>query len=807
MPCFIKLCRAAALPVLFVLAACPEESDDGVAAGNKGEFQRIMLWPRDGEVYQSETFELRAQSVDGYQYDLEDSLTFVSKNPDIVQVTPEGKALGVSPGFATIEVTSKKFGASTTTQFACVPPRGNFVSDIRLTGTKVEQGKALPLEVNVGGNAASLSRPVLDDAPLGISLEGLDQQLRNDGAGLNKKLGRLQTSLTTAVGPHKIRVAMLDEGQRRLGKEVEFNIEVTEARPITGAWRKVAFSWGNETGTAIGLTTDGRLIDWGVVSELALPTTLTTPAIDVAIGSNGAAAVLEDGSITSWGGPTGYPGDTPTPSLVVPAGNRYQAVALGRAYGLALTDNGRVVFLKPAEPLSGTRPPESIPDMPTVRAIAAADQFALALDVNGKLHSWGTFRSPGNGMTDVVEIGAFGGMAAARKGDGSVWVYANSGADAFLVPDISDAKAIAVGNTEVLVQRQDGSVAVVDIRNGMTRTTPAPSFAQASKLFAGDSAHLALGADGQLLAIGKPSSAVRLLPRLNASVTNISSGFRTSAFVAPGHPTSIWVTHSDGSISGMGFFNTLASELEPPAGLRDVTQVAVGSRAVVALTKDGRVIGWGAGPQANVPAGLPPAKAIAADARHVVVLLQDTSLVSWPATTELTLPSGRTGLSSIYLDNDLTGVDGEGNLQVVSAALKGEYLDGIKGIGDAAPSVGLALQNGNPIRISRLAIQWPRGHHDIAQLGTFFKREVGDSSSYATPMGALLRPNGKLAVFFTAAPEDDIPNDTRYVPPPEWHPFLRHQDFTAVRGMGAIRGAGPSASALVATGGAVVVVR
>lgn len=72
-----------------------------------------------------------------------------------------------------------------------------------------------------------------------------------------------------------------------------------------------------------------------------------------------------------------------------------------------------------------------------------------------------------------------------------------------------------------------------------------------------------------------------------------------------------------------------------PAGLKDVTQVALGSVTAIALRRDGTVVAWGDNTygQCNVPAGLKDVVQVAVGERGCMALKKDGRIVYWGANT------------------------------------------------------------------------------------------------------------------------------------------------------------------------------
>jgi alpha-tubulin suppressor-like RCC1 family protein len=769
--------RALAMLAACTFMACPldenESASEDEPSGSKGTFQRVSLWPRDGEVFQGEKLQMRAQSLDEYQYDLDDTYVFSSQNPNIVQITPDGLATGVSLGFATVEVRSQKYGKTTTTQLATVAPRVLWTGSLAIAGTEVEQDRGL--EVTLTNLGPGSPGPILLDSQTpGFSLQ-YKGKVGSLAPGASRKM-ILRTSITTPVGQHKVRISVPAEFG---GISEEFTINVKPQRPNDWAWKKVAFD-----SFAMALTTDGRLVEWGAIQErLAPPATLTTDIKDFAMGSNGVAVIHQDGTLEAWGKLSDAPDQRSESPIVIPAGERFQSVAFGNQYALGLTEAGKVLFLRHYEldARSGPRP-DAIPSMPIVTAIGASNNLGVALDESGTIHTWGPFDRPGDGMNNVEEISASIGVVAARKKDGTVWLFQRSGLDPVQVPDIADATHISAGQNDVLIQRADGTVVQTRFNRESKPATAIPAFAGSKAVFAGSdiggaTVHIAIGQDGQMIPAGDIQGAIRIVPRVGAGIAEISGDFGRA-----GHATSIWVTHTDGSIAGFGYVDTAPSEIEDaPKSAKDIARVYPGKRAVLALKQDGTLIGWGGGVQGKVPPGLPKVKDVTVDGDNVIALLEDTSLVGWPLTNGVQLPSGPTGLNRIFADSLVVGLKPDGSFTPVAVFLNDSFAANAPKLEDWAPCASMGKIGGRAIFLSGNGGVLGDGFRDIKSLGCAWLRQEGDpgSSNMVRPMAIM--GDSKIGLLGHSDFEDITVRD----------------GFTRWSGRGAIRGQGDTATAQV----------
>lgn len=232
---------------------------------------------------------------------------------------------------------------------------------------------------------------------------------------------------------------------------------------------------------------DGSVVGWGRDADgqaarppspkrvITAPVVLELPgkAVQVALGSSSQYALLEDGTVISWGsndegqlgnGPTGasnelgrYPKPSITPVRVtgltgivqIAAGFKH-ALALkddGTVYAWGRRDNGEVGDGEPkglrAVPAVG---PTLVPGLRDIIQIAADGGHSLALRADGHVMAWGQNRNGelGNGtratgwkptevtgLDRVVSIaagtgGGGAGVSGAVRDDGTVWMWGSN---------------------------------------------------------------------------------------------------------------------------------------------------------------------------------------------------------------------------------------------------------------------------------------------------------------------------------------------------------------------------------------------
>jgi alpha-tubulin suppressor-like RCC1 family protein len=754
--------RMALLGALSIaLPGCPQSE------AKRGSFQRIVLNPRASEVRQGSTLLLRAQSVDGYQYELEDTYTFSSKNPNIVSVTESGLATGVANGAATIEVKSAKYGKTASMVLNCSPTRGVFDSQIRVLRTEVDQDSAVPVEVTLGGNAAVLAAPVVDEAPVGVSLEGFVPLAQG------KQVGALKTSIRTPPGTHRVRLALLDRAQGRTGATTELDLVVRAPRPATFAWKKVLVApFGDAPGAGFGLTVDGRVLDWGTILQAPVPSTLVQDLEDVAIGGGAGVAIHKDGSLAAWG----KLNETP-----VPSGARFKAVSVsaanGKAFALALSEDGKVFSFGSDNGLGAAQVPTGLPK---IQSIAAGLNFSLALSEDGAVKAWGRAPAQATTLTDIAQISSFGSAAIALRRNGSAVLLRQDGT-LLDVPDVTDIKAVSMGGDTALLLRNDGSVVGVNPNDG-TKRTDVPALVGATAVHAGGSVHSAVASDGQLVTWGDKTSAAGVVPRSGTGIASVSSRL---------YSKSLWVVHTDGTVAGFGPDHNL-KDLDPPAGLRDVKQVVAVEGAAVALKSDGTLVGWGTGPIAAVPRGLPPVQAIVYGGPGVVALLQDTSVFSWPS--GFPLPAGPTGaVTLVGSPSRLYGLDASGKLFSISDLNQNEpdVFGTNTGISNASFCAGAALSDGKFVQTVRLQ---PPAQHHLRDLGCSPRPDNMDAV-----WGLSIRGDTRPLIWTPGVSKDVVKPQIDMNPGAFAEPMFALEGLTRISGDAFIRGEGDRAVAYIPT--------
>ena len=282
-------------------------------------------------------------------------------------------------------------------------------------------------------------------------------------------------------------------------------------------------------------------------------TGLSSGVVDVAAGAAHSLAVLDDGTVRSWGINTdGQLGDGTTTNrstpVAVPGLGDALSVAAGNTHSLAVTSAGTVVAwgqnvygqLGDASQVDRTEP-VAVAGLTGAVAVAASNYWSMALKGDGTVWTWG---------------GNFAG-ALGRSGGSSPVPQ--------VVPGVSGIEAIAAGENHAVALKNDGTVITWGSNN-----------------------------DRQL------GNATNANPGLPSPITGLSA---VEAIDAGRAHTSVLrddgtVMTWGGNVSGSSTATYVRSKTSPAAvvapGDAGIVSVSGGAGHVLALTGVGDVLAWGA---------------------------------------------------------------------------------------------------------------------------------------------------------------------------------------------------------------------
>lgn len=320
----------------------------------------------------------------------------------------------------------------------------------------------------------------------------------------------------------------------------------------------------------------------------------------VSAGLGFSLAVLPDGTVWSWG-----------------------SAASGKL-GTGVTSGSQAVPA-PVEALTG------------VVAVAAADDHALALTSAGAVWAWGANASGQIGLgtvssyeatprlvagvSGVVAVAAGGAFSAARKGDGTLWVWGENADGQLGLGDFVDRSSptqalagvaqAALGRTHVVVAKSDGTVwawgnnSNRQLGDGTTTSRSSPAqvsgLASATYVAAGATWTMAKTAGGvygwgenSSGQIGDGSTTDRAVPTAVPALASSAAldGGETHSLARAGDGSALgWGSNSNGQLGD----GTTTARPTPAAvpGLGGLVSISAGQDHSLAMAADGTIWAWG----------------------------------------------------------------------------------------------------------------------------------------------------------------------------------------------------------------------
>lgn len=255
----------------------------------------------------------------------------------------------------------------------------------------------------------------------------------------------------------------------------------------------------------------GYLVGWGYASEGGNSHIITNVLTDggrlmggikeVCPSWNRSGLLLkDDGALMSFGG------EKVTKNLLPGTSNIVQ-VAGNDAGGLALKNDGKVAVWD-----NGTAFPK-VPDQATnIVQVAVTAGSYFALNADGRVIAWGWLRQPEN-LTNFAAISTSTQLQGENWGlnrDGTVIDWKNQSPDVYPIVGLSNVAAIAVGPSECLALKNDGTVSAffgwfhgeTNVPPGLSNVVAVAAGGQRDSGFAGHGYSLALKRDGTIATWG-----------------------------------------------------------------------------------------------------------------------------------------------------------------------------------------------------------------------------------------------------------------------------------------------------------------
>ncbi len=356
----------------------------------------------------------------------------------------------------------------------------------------------------------------------------------------------------------------------------------------------------------VALGNDGKVTAWNrenSFQQCDVPTEFSSHVVDIAAGSIHVLALMADGTVTSWGNDN-YP---------VPAGlKNVRAIAAGDFFSVALTADGNVTVWGSDNHGYG------LLNVPTTlgrtQALAAGVYNIYALQEDGTVVAWGDNRA---GQCYVPE-----GLNLTSTVSVNNRLYALS--VAAVVYEAGEAKITSCGIYPKFSCIQSEGVVDVDYEVAEVRISAQPYSSKATLEIDGKPAAAGVASvfNGSSLAIGDNTIEIKVTAECGSQrtytlhVKRVSSeyalpqtpqAYQASEYTAyvrrlAAGSNSNLVLKKDGTVIAWG--RNSYGQCNVPAGLDNVTDLAVGSSSL-ALKKDGTVIAWGGmHGESDVPDGL-----------------------------------------------------------------------------------------------------------------------------------------------------------------------------------------------------------
>lgn len=241
-------------------------------------------------------------------------------------------------------------------------------------------------------------------------------------------------------------------------------------------------------------------------------------------------------------------------------------------------------------------------------AIAAGEDYSLALRSDGTVEEKGLPLTPAVGLGNVVAIAAGSYQNLALLADGTVASWGNG--QTTIVPGLTDVVAISSGYNHNLALRRDGTV-VGWGSNNCGQTNPPAGLKDVIAIAAGQEYSLAVKNDGTVVSWGCESSGRMTPPYALTNVVGVDAEWLHSLALKSDGTVVAWGANGQGQTS-------------VPVGLSNVVAIAGGNTHSAALQRDGTVTTWGASFFTSItpPTWLTNVVALAGGVEHYLALTE-----------------------------------------------------------------------------------------------------------------------------------------------------------------------------------------
>jgi alpha-tubulin suppressor-like RCC1 family protein len=269
-----------------------------------------------------------------------------------------------------------------------------------------------------------------------------------------------------------------------------------------------------------------NVVAWGDPNNLQtnIPPDLTN-AVAIGAGSAYGLALLQNGTVRSWGYDYAGAGSVPIglSNVTAISTGRHHSLALKRDSTVTAWDNGFEEFGQATVPSA----------LSNVIAVAAGGYHSLALTADGTVTGWGNDsygqRTAPAALSNVVAIAAGGYHSLAVKGDGTLVYWGNQALkNAAIIATLSKIKGVSTGWYHSVALFMDGTIFAWNTETGTEQTVPS-GLTNVIAISCGTYHTLALKADGSVVAWGLNTDGQTNVPAGLTSVRSVAGGDTFSA--------------------------------------------------------------------------------------------------------------------------------------------------------------------------------------------------------------------------------------------------------------------------------------